>query len=89
MSGEVIFLLVRALSGVEPSPPVPLNAFAPERDGLPGLSGLFATMDILIDAGIDTVGVSINEIRLGDAAGISRLLGSIRRWTNQRAGVAH
>jgi hypothetical protein len=85
----VIFLVVRSLSGIEPNPPVPSNAFAPERDGLPGLSGLFSTMDILIDAGIDTVGVSINDIRLGDQDGLSRLLESVKQWANHSAGVAH
>ena len=89
VSGEVIFLLVRSVSGLEPNPPVPPNAFATESDGLPGLSGLFSTMDILIDAGIDTAGVSINEIRLGDAGGILRLLQSVRTWADHRAGMAH
>lgn len=71
-SGEVIFLLVRALSGIEPSPPVSPNAFAPEG-GMPGLSGLFSMMDILIDAGVDTAGVSINDVRSGDKGQICRL----------------
>lgn len=87
MSGEAIFLLVRSLSNIEPSPPVPPNAFAPEG-GQPGLSGLFSMMDMLIDAGIDTAGVSINDIRLGDAGAITRLLKSIRHWQNGRAGLA-
>jgi hypothetical protein len=83
ISGEVIFLLLRHLSGVEPSPPVPPTAFAPESDGSPGLSGLFAMMDIIIDAGVDTAGVSINEVRLGDAPAIARLLESIKSWATQ------
>lgn len=87
VSGEVIFLLVRALSGLEPSPPVAPNAFAPEG-GLPGLSGLFAMMDLLIDAGIDTAGVSINDIRQGDKACISRLIESIQVWNGAKSGVA-
>ena len=86
-SGEVIFLLVRALSGLEPSPPVPPNAFAPEG-GLPGLSGLFAMMDLLIDAGVDTAGASINDIRQGDKASISRLIESIQAWQGARSGMA-
>ncbi|WVR09538.1 hypothetical protein IAU60_006607 [Kwoniella sp. DSM 27419] len=88
-SGEVIFLLVKHLSGVIPSPPVPPQAFAPEAGGQPGLEGLFAMMDILIDAGIDTAGVSINDVRSGDAVQISRLLKSIQGWNGARAGVAH
>lgn len=86
-SGEVIFLLVRSLSGIEPSPPVPPNAFAPEG-GLPGLSGLFSMMDILIDAGVDTAGVSINDVRSGDKGQICTLLESVRAWNNARSGVA-
>lgn len=89
VSGEVIFLLVRSLSGINPNPPVPPNAFALEGDGLPGLSGLFSMMDILIDAGIDTAGASINEIRLGDPGAIVRLVESVRGWTESRSGVAH
>lgn len=79
VSGEVIFLLVRALSGIEPNPPVPPNAFAPEG-GKPGVSGLFAMMDLLIDAGVDTVGVSLNDIREGDTESIVRLLKSVKSW---------
>lgn len=84
VSGEVIFLLVRSLSGIEPSPPVPPNAFAPDQ-GMPNLSGLFAMMDMLIDAGVDTAGVSINDIRSGDGPAIARLVDSIRGWHAQRA----
>ncbi|ORY35510.1 hypothetical protein BCR39DRAFT_475488 [Naematelia encephala] len=83
-SGEVIFLLVRSLSGIEPNPPVPPDAFAP-INGQINLEGLFAMMDILIDSGIDTVGVSINDVRSGEAQAIARLLESVRGWTN---GVA-
>lgn len=82
ISGEVIFLLVRSLSGIEPSPPVPPNAFAPDASGQPGVAGLFAMMDILIDAGIDPVGVTPNEVRSGDAAAIASLLESVRRSTS-------
>jgi hypothetical protein len=80
VSGEVIFLLVRSLSGVEPQPPVPPAAFNPEADGLPGVEGLFAMMDILVDAGVDTMGVTLNEVRSGDAGAVTRLLESIRNW---------
>lgn len=81
VSGEVIFLLVRSLSGIEPNPPVPPNAFAPEG-GKPGVSGLFAMMDLLIDAGVDTAGVSLNDIREGDHDSIVRLLESVKGWSD-------
>ncbi|OCF75934.1 hypothetical protein I204_03231 [Kwoniella mangroviensis CBS 8886] len=87
-SGEVIFLLVKHLSHIEPSPPVPPQAFAPDASGQPGLEGLFSMMDILIDAGIDTAGVSINDVRNGDSGQIVKLLSSIKGWHEQRAGVA-
>lgn len=83
LSGEVIFLLVRALSGIEPSPAVPPNAFASDSNGQPGVAGLFAMMDILIDAGIDTVGVTPNEVRSGDASAIATLLESIKTWSER------
>ncbi|KAK8854717.1 hypothetical protein IAR55_003456 [Kwoniella newhampshirensis] len=86
VSGEVIFLLVKHLSGIEPSPPVPPTAFAPEANGQPGLEGLFAMMDTLIDAGVDTAGVSINDVRLGDSGGISRLLKSVKGWHEHNSG---
>ncbi|ORX38457.1 hypothetical protein BD324DRAFT_620926 [Kockovaella imperatae] len=85
VSGEVVFLLVRHLSGIEPNPPVPPNAFAPE-DGQPSISGLFAMMDILIDAGVDTAGVSINDVRNGDSEAIARLVESVREWSRTRSG---
>lgn len=80
VSGEVIFLLVRALSGIEPNPPVPPNAFARDASGAPGVEGLFAMMDILIDAGIDTAGVTPNEVRGGDVQSIARLVEAIKSW---------
>lgn len=66
------------MTGIEPQPPVPPSAFNPESDGLPGIEGLFAMMDILVDAGVDTLGVTLNEIRSGDSAAICRLLESVR-----------
>ena len=38
-------------------------------------------MDMLIDAGIDTVGVSPNDVRNGDPGAIGRLLESIQEWS--------
>jgi hypothetical protein len=72
--------MVRSLSGIDPQPPVPPAAFNPEADGLPGVEGLFAMMDMLVDAGVDPVGVTLNEVRSGDGAAIARLLDSIRTW---------
>lgn len=84
VSGEVIFLLVRGLSGIEPSPPVPPNAFSRDPSGGPGVEGLFAMMDILIDAGIDTAGVTPGEVRAGDTQSIARLIESIKTWHESR-----
>ena len=84
VSGEVIFLLVRGLSGIEPSPPVPPNAFARDSAGEPGVEGLFAMMDILIDAGIDTGGVTPKEVREGDDMSIARLIECIKAWHEAR-----
>lgn len=84
VSGEVIFLLVRGLSGIEPSPPVPPNAFARDSTGEPGVEGLFAMMDILIDAGIDTGGVTPKEVREGDSHSIARLIECIKAWQEAR-----
>lgn len=79
-SGETIFFLVKSLSGVEPNPPVAPGAFQPEADGLPGLDGLIAMMDMLVDAGVKIDGISINEVRMGDTNGMVRLLKSVQNW---------
>ncbi|KAE8541780.1 hypothetical protein D1P53_001953 [Cryptococcus gattii VGV] len=79
-SGETIFFLVKSLSGVEPNPPVAPGAFQPEADGLPGLDGLIAMMDMLVDAGVKIDGISINEVRMGDTNGMVRLLKSVQDW---------
>ncbi|WVQ95020.1 hypothetical protein IAU59_002112 [Kwoniella sp. CBS 9459] len=89
VSGEVIFLLVKHLSGIDPNPPVPPQAFAPEPNGQPGVEGLLAMMDLVIDAGVDTVDVSINDVRNGEPAQIRKLLTSIKTWNETRAGMAH
>ena len=86
-SGELIFDFVRSRSGVDPNPPVTADAFALEG-GLPGVGGLFAMMDMLIDAGVDTAGVSINEIRMGDREAICRLLESVKMWAGAGRGMA-
>ena len=84
VSGEVIFLLVRSVSGIEPNPPVPPSAFAKDPDGKPGVDGLFAMMDMLLDAGIDPAGVSLNEVREGNREAIGKLVGSVRSWYESR-----
>ncbi|KAK4689839.1 hypothetical protein P7C73_g260, partial [Tremellales sp. Uapishka_1] len=83
VSGEVVFLLVKQLAGAETPSSVTPATFAFEG-GQPGIPGLFAMMDMLIDSGVDTAGVSINEVRLGDPGAISRLLESVRSWAEQR-----
>ncbi|WVF67433.1 hypothetical protein IAT40_002189 [Kwoniella sp. CBS 6097] len=89
VSGEVIFLLIKHLSGIDPNPPVPPQAFAPEPNGQPGVEGLLAMMDLVIDAGVDTVDVSINDVRNGDPGQIRKLIRSIKTWNEGRSGMAH
>lgn len=84
MSGEVILLLVKHLSGVEPNPPVPSSAFAPDATGLPNVEGLLAMGETVIDAGVDSAGVSLNEIRAGDVQAITHLLETVRSWARQK-----
>jgi len=87
ISGEVIFLIVKHLSGIEPNPPLPPSAFSRDSTGQPNVEGLFAMMDCVIDAGIDSAGVSLNEIRAGDANAVATLLNSVRTWARAR-GIA-
>lgn len=84
MSGEVILLLVKHLSGIEPNPPVPSSAFAPDATGLPNVEGLLAMGETVIDAGVDSAGVSLNEIRAGDVQAITHLLETVRSWARQK-----
>ncbi|BEI83227.1 hypothetical protein CcaverHIS002_0310950 [Cutaneotrichosporon cavernicola] len=84
MSGEVILLLVKHLSGIEPNPPVPSSAFAPDATGLPNVEGLLAMGETVIDAGVDSAGVSLNEIRAGDVQAITHLLETVRSWAQQK-----
>ncbi|WVO14385.1 hypothetical protein L204_102018 [Cryptococcus depauperatus] len=88
ISGEVIFLLVKSLSNIEPNPPVPPMAFRPDPNGQPSLDGLFAMMDMLVDAGVPIDGVSINDVKQGSPTGIIRLLKDIRGWFENGQGTA-
>ncbi|RXK41104.1 hypothetical protein M231_01507 [Tremella mesenterica] len=87
INGEIIFHLTQHLTGIEPNPPVPSDAFNLDTDGHPGIPGLFAMMDMLIDSGIDTAGVSINDVRSGDVPAITRLLESIQRFSEMKQTV--
>jgi hypothetical protein len=87
ISGEVIFLLVKHLSGLEPAAPLSPDAFSRDANGQPNVEGLFAMMDCVIDAGIDSAGVSLNEVRAGDANAIATLLESVRSWARSQGLV--
>lgn len=63
---------------------MPPSAFAKDADGKPGVDGLFAMMDMLLDAGIDPAGVSLNEVREGNREAIGVLVGSVRTWCEKR-----
>lgn len=50
----------------------------------PNLEGLFAMMDKCIDEGVDTVGVSINDVRLGHVDETRKLVESLKTWGEAR-----
>ncbi len=49
------------------------------------IDGLFMMMDRCIDEGVNTVGVSINDVRLGHGEEIRKLLESLKRWGEAKA----
>jgi hypothetical protein len=44
-------------------------------------------MDRCIDEGVDTVGVSINDVRLGHEGEVLKLLESLKRWAEAKEGA--
>jgi hypothetical protein len=77
--GKLVTRLIETYCHPESSSAIP--AVAP---GEPNLEGLFTMMDKCIDEGVDTVGVSINDVRLGHEEETARLLVSLKGWIEQR-----
>lgn len=85
ISGEVIFLLVKHISGLELDPPVPSSAFAPDSKGMPNDEGLLAMGQMVIEAGVDNGSrLHLPDVRAGDAARITELLEIVRAWAKER-----
>lgn len=85
-SGKLVSRIIETYCPAESASGHPAEdaIFIPQGPGEPNLEGLFTMMDKCIDEGVDTVGVSINDIRQGHAAEIRRLLVSVRDWAEMR-----
>jgi hypothetical protein len=84
--GKLVTRLIESYCHPESSSAIPAeeNIFDPVAPGEPNLEGLFTMMDKCIDEGVDTVGVSINDVRLGHEDETRRLLVSLKGWIEAR-----
>ena len=84
--GKLVTRLIETYCHPESSSAIPAeeSIFTPVAPGEPNLEGLFTMMDKCIDEGVDTVGVSINDVRLGHEDETRRLLVSLKGWIEQR-----
>lgn len=84
--GKLVTRLIERYCHPESSSAIPAeeNIFDPVAPGEPNLEGLFTMMDKCIDEGVDTVGVSINDVRLGHEDETTRLLVSLKGWIEAR-----
>ncbi|KAG7530680.1 hypothetical protein FFLO_04850 [Filobasidium floriforme] len=84
--GKLVTRLIETYCHPESSSAIPAEEaiFTPVAPGEPNLEGLFTMMDKCIDEGVDTVGVSINDVRLGHEEETARLLVSLKGWIEQR-----
>lgn len=85
-SGLLITRLIETYCHPESSSAIPADGstFMAIAPGEPNLEGLFTMMDKCIDEGVDTAGVSINDVRLGMEEETRRLLISLRGWVEAR-----
>jgi hypothetical protein len=84
--GKIVTRLIETYCNPESPSAVPADEsiFQPVALGEPNLEGLFTMMDKCIDEGVDTVGSSINDIRLGHEEETRKLLTSLRGWIENR-----
>jgi hypothetical protein len=89
ISGKLICRIIEHLAG-----PTSIAGASPAKDSLfepiggePNLEGIFCAFDKCIDENVDINGISINDIRSGDAERVRELLENLRKWGEQRAGM--
>ncbi|KIJ95518.1 hypothetical protein K443DRAFT_682969 [Laccaria amethystina LaAM-08-1] len=85
--GLALLRLAESIGGIPCSPPVPDSAFPvdPTDDNLDGLFRLF---DLLLDNGVHTGSVCINDIRQGKRGKILQLLKALKSWEDRRGVLA-
>ena len=86
ISGKLICRVIEHIVGpdsVTASQTVSDSQFEPVQ-GEPNLEGIFSAFDKCIDENVDINGISINDMRSGDAERITTLLENLRKWGEQR-----
>ncbi len=86
-NGQIITRCIEHVAGPALSSPPPQGdvIFAPTSSGVPSVDGLFMMMDRCIDEGVDTAGVSINDVMSGNEREIVKLLENLRTWGDAKA----
>jgi hypothetical protein len=86
VSGKLICRVIEHIAGpnAATSGQIVTDAMFESIAGEPNLEGIFSAFDKCIDENVDINGVSINDIRTGDAERITQLLENLRTWGEQR-----
>ncbi|KAJ9096715.1 hypothetical protein QFC21_004985 [Naganishia friedmannii] len=86
VSGKLICRVIENIAGPNAATAgqVVTDAMFESIAGEPNLEGIFSAFDKCIDENVDINGVSINDIRTGDAERITQLLENLRSWGEQR-----
>lgn len=90
ISGKLICRVIEHIAGPDSttaSQAVSDSQFEPVQ-GEPNLEGIFSAFDKCIDENVDINGISINDMRSGDAERITTLLENLRKWGEQRRAQA-
>lgn len=85
ISGKLICRIIEHLSAPTSDPAK--DALFQPVGGEPNLEGIFCAFDKCIDENVDINGISINDIRSGDAERVKALLENLRKWGEQRVGA--
>lgn len=86
VSGKLICRVIEHLAGPDSiaASSIAKDAMFEPKAGELNLEGIFCAFDKCIDENVDINGISINDIRSGDAERVTLLLENLRTWGEQR-----